>query len=194
MRRELEILHPLSDDCCIYRVPKRLRQLNEKTYTPRAVSVRPLHHGKPEIRPMEEHKTRYNDFLEWSEKDLEDYIELVKDREIRLRNCYSETIGLSSEDFVRMILLNSAFIVMVLLKHSLKEFGGKKDRIFSKLRMIGDVRFHILLLENQLPFFILDDLFKLCTISHHEGHQQLSMILLTHKFFSDTFGSWVSKC
>lgn len=86
VRSELEILHPLSDDCCIYRVPKLLRQLNEKTYTPRAVSVRPLHHGKPELRPMEEHKTRYNDFLEWSEKDLEDYIELVKDREIRLRN------------------------------------------------------------------------------------------------------------
>lgn len=68
VRSELEILHPLSDDCCIYRVPKLLRQLNEKTYTPRAVSVRPLHHGKPELRPMEGHKTRYNDFLEWSEK------------------------------------------------------------------------------------------------------------------------------
>ncbi|XP_057995864.1 putative UPF0481 protein At3g02645 [Hevea brasiliensis] len=113
---------------------------------------------------MEEHKTRHlNDFLEWSDIGLEDYIELVKDCEIRLRNFYSEIIGLTCNDFVKMILIDSAFIIMVLMKHSLKEFRGEKNPILVKRRMIGD------------------------------GHEQLSMILLTHKFFSDTFGSWVAK-
>ncbi|EEF48863.1 conserved hypothetical protein [Ricinus communis] len=192
VRNELEVLHSLSDDCCIHRVPKRLRQLNEKAYTPRAVSIGALHHGKQELKAMEEHKRRYlRDFLEWSKASVEDCIKLIKDNEIRLRNCYSETIGLNSENFVKMILLDAAFIIMVLLKQCLKEFRSKKDRIFSKPGMIGDVRFDILLLENQIPFFILDDLFKLSTNS--EGHEELSMIVLTHKFFTDTFDSWVAK-
>ncbi|KDP22058.1 hypothetical protein JCGZ_25889 [Jatropha curcas] len=104
---------------------------------------------------------------------------------------YPETVGLNSEDFVKNILIDAAFIIMVLLKQSLKEFRSKKDRVFSKPWMIGEVRFDILLLENQLPFFILDDLFKLSN-KPPEGHE-LSIIMLTHNFFIDTFGSWVAK-
>jgi len=52
MREELEILHPLLDDFCIYRVPMRFRVLNEKAYTPQVVSIGPLHHGREELKAM----------------------------------------------------------------------------------------------------------------------------------------------
>jgi len=75
MSEELEILHPSLDDCCIYRVPKGLRVLNEKAYTPQLVSIGPLHHGREEFKAMEEYKRRYlQDFLAWSELSLEDLI------------------------------------------------------------------------------------------------------------------------
>ncbi|KAL6202972.1 hypothetical protein ACLB2K_026676 [Fragaria x ananassa] len=42
----------------IYRVPEKLRRLNENAYTPRVVSIGPFHHGKESLKPMEEHKKR----------------------------------------------------------------------------------------------------------------------------------------
>ncbi|EEF36552.1 conserved hypothetical protein [Ricinus communis] len=42
MNEELKVLQPLSDNCCIYRVPPQLRELNEMAYTPRVVSIGPF--------------------------------------------------------------------------------------------------------------------------------------------------------
>jgi len=42
---KLSILRPFSNNCSIFRVPKRLRELNEKAYTPHVISIGPLHHG-----------------------------------------------------------------------------------------------------------------------------------------------------
>ncbi|XP_020540827.1 UPF0481 protein At3g47200 [Jatropha curcas] len=57
--RELETVQPLSDTCFIYRAPKRLRDLNEKAYTPQLVSIGPYHHSRKELKPMDEHKRKY---------------------------------------------------------------------------------------------------------------------------------------
>uniref|UniRef100_A0A3N7EQP5 Uncharacterized protein n=1 Tax=Populus trichocarpa TaxID=3694 RepID=A0A3N7EQP5_POPTR len=59
VKEELEISYAFSDTCCIYKVPERLRELNEKAYTPRVVSVGPIHHGKDMLKAMEDHKRMY---------------------------------------------------------------------------------------------------------------------------------------
>ena len=46
LKDELEISYAFSDTCCIYKVPEQLREVNEKAYTPRLVSIGPIHHGK----------------------------------------------------------------------------------------------------------------------------------------------------
>ncbi|KAH1067158.1 hypothetical protein J1N35_032145 [Gossypium stocksii] len=43
VRRGLETLLPLPHTRCIFQVPDRLRQLNGKAYTPRVISIGPLH-------------------------------------------------------------------------------------------------------------------------------------------------------
>ena len=58
MREKVDNLSTLSTKCCISRVPKRLRQVNERAYTPVLVSIGPLHHGKDNLKPLEEHKGR----------------------------------------------------------------------------------------------------------------------------------------
>ena len=45
-------------ECCLYRVPKQLRNVNEEAYTPKLVSIGPLHHGREELRDMEMQKLR----------------------------------------------------------------------------------------------------------------------------------------
>ena len=46
-------------ECCIYRVPKNLRQINKEAYSPKLISIGPFHHGKDEVRDMEKLKVRY---------------------------------------------------------------------------------------------------------------------------------------
>ncbi|KAK2643489.1 hypothetical protein Ddye_025252 [Dipteronia dyeriana] len=55
LRVELGSLYPLSDQYnSIYRVSKRLRESNEKAYTPQVVSIGPLHYGTKKLIPMED--------------------------------------------------------------------------------------------------------------------------------------------
>ncbi|BFG41295.1 hypothetical protein CerSpe_275690 [Prunus speciosa] len=164
MRKELGSLSPLSSSGCMYRVPERLRRVNENAYTPKLVSIGPLHHGEKALEAMEEHKKRYlQDFLCWTKVSLEDYITKIRDQEARLRSCYPETIKFSSDEFVRIILVDATFIIELLLRFDgvKKILNFEKDRIFGKPTIVLDLLPDLLLLENQLPFFILEDLFDL---------------------------------
>ncbi|XP_048330990.2 UPF0481 protein At3g47200 [Ziziphus jujuba] len=182
MTEELDSLPPLSSVCCIYRVSERLRLVNEKAYTPQVVSIGPLHHGKDCLKAMEEHKKRYlRDYLKRTNTSLENYIKIIKQNELRLRSCYAETIGFGSDEFVKIILVDSAFIIEVLLRYSFTESGDEPDRIFKKPWMLQDVWPDLRLLENQLPFFILEEVYKPDKISHTE---KPSIIELSHKFFT----------
>ncbi|KAL9386280.1 hypothetical protein Peur_019404 [Populus x canadensis] len=185
---ELEISNPFSDTCCIYKVPERLRELNEKAYTPRLVSIGPIHHGKEKLKAMEDHKRMYlKEFIARTKVSVKGFIELIKEKETRLRNCYAETNGFSSEYFIKMILMDAAFVIMLLLKWKHTEFRGSRDSIFNLPYKRVDVRVDICLLENQLPFFILEELCGLSTILGNSP--KATLIELTHWFFYE-WGSW----
>jgi hypothetical protein len=160
--KDLRRLSPLSTECVIYKVPERLRRVKESVYTPKVVSIGPLHHGGHQgLRTMEEHKLRYlGDFIRRTGKSLEFFLDFVRKKEAKLRACYAETIQFSVDEFVKIILVDAAFVVEVLLKSSNHKLQDENDRIFKKPWLIQDVWTDMLLLENQLPFFILEDLFE----------------------------------
>ncbi|KAF8389086.1 hypothetical protein HHK36_025771 [Tetracentron sinense] len=167
MRDILQTVSNLSPECCIHRVPEKLRGVNEAAYNPRVVSIGPYHHGKESLKVMEEHKWRYlNDFLRLSHlKRLEDYVTALRKLEPMVRECYAETIELNSDEFVKMMLLDGCFIIMFLLRHKLpdRRFRGDPifDPIFDTMWMLDALRIDMILLENQLPFFVLEHLDKL---------------------------------
>ncbi|XP_065860704.1 UPF0481 protein At3g47200-like [Euphorbia lathyris] len=184
-------LHPLSDQCCIYRVATSTFRMNEVSFTPQIVSIGPFHHGKPELKNMEEHKRRYlQDFLDLSNANVKKYASIVKQNETRLRNCYAENIELFSDEFVKMILVDAAFVIMMLLKCSFKHLRSNNDRIFHRPWMENDVRYDMLLFENQIPFFILKDLYEASEIS--TKLQGLSLVKITHTFFKEKWNSWAT--
>jgi len=57
--------------------------------------------------------------------------------------------------------------------------------------MTEEIKFDLCLLQNQLPFFIVEDLFNLSKIVHHR--KEYSMIKLTHDLLSSARGSWVPE-
>ncbi|KAL5764967.1 hypothetical protein ACOSQ2_017561 [Xanthoceras sorbifolium] len=183
-RGKFEALYPLSSDCCIYRVLKKTRQLNEGLFTLHVVSIGPLHHGNEELQAMEEHKVRYlQQFLQRTQITLEDFLIFIKDKEEKLRNCYAETIPLGSQDFVEIILSDAVFLIEILLLSSFHKFRTSGVRIFGKPRLLREIMRDMWCQENQIPFFILEDLFELAkTRMIDECYEGVSMSKLVSNF------------
>lgn len=76
------------------------------------------------------------------------------------RECYQNIIKLSSDEFFYMILVDGIFLVELLMRNYFAD-----DDIFLKLWMRADIFHDIMLLENQLPFFILERLYHTIEIS-----------------------------
>ena len=109
-------------ECCIYRVPKRLRQINNEAYTPKLMSIGPFHHGKDELKEMEMLKVRYfKDFCYRTGKCQKEIARIIEENEQKIRSCYSESFDISREDFVKMVLKDSTFITELFLRADKKK-------------------------------------------------------------------------
>ncbi|XP_050387530.1 UPF0481 protein At3g47200-like, partial [Argentina anserina] len=103
--------------------------------------------------------------------------------EAGLRSCYAETIAFSSDEFLRIILVDVAFLIEVLLRFRFRQLSEENDRLFIRPWMFEDLWMDLLLLENQLPFFILEDCFDADKIQRSSNlSERLSLIDLTHFF------------
>lgn len=109
---------------------------------------------------MEEHKKTY--LAEFAarvegEKTIDRFRRIIKEEEEAIRACYSEsTAWIRSPEFVEMVLHDSVFIIEFLLRY----LGGAAKKEDPLGLCIGDTVYHdLILLENQLPYFILEELF-----------------------------------
>lgn len=162
IRKRIEELPPLSSKCCIYRVPRTLRDVNLCAYEPCLISIGPLHYGMKRLQEMQEQKLRYlQNFLRRNEKKtLKDYLGAIKEWESDARECYIESVGLKSDEFVEMMLLDGCFVIEFFLNWYCDTLD-EEDRIFGKPSLEHVIRRDLLLIENQLPFFVLENLYDL---------------------------------
>ncbi|GLT79145.1 hypothetical protein SLA2020_506460 [Shorea laevis] len=151
---------PLS--CCIFKVPNHLRKVKEKAYEPQVISIGPYHRGKDHLKAMEVHKKHYLKMLldRNKEKTLKEYVEALEGLKEKALKFYSEPpYQRDGEDqFVEMMLFDGCFVVEFIRKIVEPGFREKKDHLLADFILITIVR-DMLLIENQLPFFILIELF-----------------------------------
>ncbi|KAK4592759.1 hypothetical protein RGQ29_017060 [Quercus rubra] len=146
--------------CCIYRVPKRLHNVNKKAYTPKLISIGPVHRNNDELKDMQGLKENYLEvFFCLTGKSWEDFEYIIKKNEDEIRHCYAVEIS-QPKDFVNMILLDSIFIIELFLRNY-EDPKDEKDYILSNPCLKDGIMQDLILLENQLPFFILDRLYDL---------------------------------
>ena len=108
-----------SKQCRIYKASHPLRKWNEEAHTPQVVSIGPFHHKNKRLKAMEEHKERYfSSFVKRSAIKLEDLVGIIREMEESIRRCYEETINLSSDRFVKMILVDASFILELFFRCS----------------------------------------------------------------------------
>ncbi|XP_061962129.1 UPF0481 protein At3g47200-like [Populus nigra] len=86
-----------------------------------------------------------------------------------------------------MMLMDSVFIIVIFLINGYEDV----NRLFNKPWMLGDIAFDMFLIENHLPFFILEDLFKASEIASRFD-EECSVIKLAYKFFKDDWNSLLS--
>ncbi|GAY63076.1 DUF862 domain-containing protein [Citrus sinensis] len=188
LSEKLETLHHWSKDCSIYRVAEPKRCLNPRHFTPQMVSIGPFHHGKEELKPMEEHKQRYlKYFLQRTKVSMASFLGFIKAKETKLRNCYAATIcNLGSDEFVAMVLVDAVFLIEFFLRYYKSNLRTDDDRIFKKPKYL-EIQDDFLLVENQLPLFILIDLFDLAKTATYEDvfYENISFVKITCFWFRD---------
>ncbi|XP_039157596.1 UPF0481 protein At3g47200 isoform X1 [Eucalyptus grandis] len=145
----------------IYRIPDYLKDGNKKAYVPHIVSLGPYHHGKDHLPNMDQHKWRcLRRILERSHHKIGLYIDSVKKVEQRARSCYDGKISMSSGSFVQMMVLDGCFVIELLqgVAEGFEKLGyPSNDPVFSKWGSMLKIQIQrdMILLENQIPLFIL---------------------------------------
>ncbi|CAH8386024.1 unnamed protein product [Eruca vesicaria subsp. sativa] len=154
-----------SESCCIVRIPHSLARINLKAYEPKIVSIGPYHNGKEHLKMAQQHKRRFLKFLvakmQENRTNPQELVNAVSSLEEVIRGCYSEDLGLDSEKLVEMMVLDGCFILTLFLVVSGKVvYTNLDDPIFRMPWILPSIRADLLLLENQVPFFLLQTLFE----------------------------------
>ncbi|XP_021800009.1 UPF0481 protein At3g47200-like [Prunus avium] len=180
---ESEIL--VEGEFCIYKVPDKLRQVKVDAYRPRVVSVGPLHRDSVDnLATMKQYKwfymmsffqqkvaqdpedPKYRKCAEQqSQKCFEDCTEAIYGLDRVVRQCYTETIKYTEDELAEIMLLDGCFILELFLRfdRSLNYINSdqyKSDPCTESAWMIAALRHDLALLENQIPFFILELLYE----------------------------------
>ncbi|KAB1213108.1 hypothetical protein CJ030_MR5G015904 [Morella rubra] len=166
IQRKLFHKSPASSQCSIFRVPNKLRKHMEKVFVPEVVSIGPFHpHGNKKLEAMEKTKLWYSHGLlsraPTERTTLECFVQEIGSMEQHCRESYAEEIHLSKEEFIEMMVVDGCFIIEFLRKYL--EMGAvpdKEDSVFNMSWMPWQIGVDLLLLENQLPWCVLDCLFN----------------------------------
>ena len=176
----------------IYRVPKPLRNVNWKAYSPLLISIGPFHRENKRLEAMEKEKLKYfKKFTEREGMDEQKIINIligIKNKEVRLRQCYSEKFkSIKSPDFVEMILQDAFFIIQFLLE---SYDHGNGPRNFGPT-MTFHIREDLMLLENQLPLFIIQEIYDQVNPPSQDATAIPFLDLATFHFGKYTFSQGV---
>lgn len=180
-----EKLEALSFPCSIFHVPDQLfSQGAHVYYYPKTVSIGPYHHGKIHLLHMENRKWDYLNALlsrkHTSHSILDPCVKVLKELEPKIRASYQGNCSIESDEFIRMILLDACFIIELFLRYTIKGLRRRDDPLFRSPEKFHILRNDLTLLENQIPFFVLQKIYNLVPI-HKEFDRSFSELSL--RFF-----------
>ncbi|KAL3753477.1 hypothetical protein ACJRO7_000822 [Eucalyptus globulus] len=154
--------------CTIFRAPKSQVVSNANAYKPQIVSIGPYHHGNQQLKMIEQHKTRvFSILLDRTSDDgagLDDYFRAVALLETDIRDSYSEALNCETADLIEMMVLDACFIVELFRVGALDTPMIPQyvdDPLFLTPWIVAALMIDLLLIENQIPFFVLQEIHEL---------------------------------
>ncbi|GAU18676.1 hypothetical protein TSUD_125090 [Trifolium subterraneum] len=147
-------------------VPDDLRKSNETAYMPKVVSIGPRYKGKKELLPMEEIKWRCVASLlsrTFGQNAIDKCMEAIIELDAAVRASYVDEIPLDRYALATTMLFDGCFLLELLICESKLDleipipFNGNSPGI--EVKKMEYVVSDLMLLENQIPIFILETLF-----------------------------------
>ncbi|CAI9298632.1 unnamed protein product [Lactuca saligna] len=159
-------------------VPSGLRDLSPTSFNPRVVSIGPLHKDEQHLQPFDEQKVKYAHKLLYSpdyslpNQMLKECVEKVVAKTDRIRACYDKIKmeKYNDTELAKMMVIDACFILEYLGR---SEFNVENRSFWRGQSIVYDM----VLVENQIPFFILQDIFD-STILKSEPTASLTTLLL----------------
>ncbi|GLJ34475.1 hypothetical protein SUGI_0693420 [Cryptomeria japonica] len=172
----------VSENVCIYRVPKPIMISKRQAYTPLVVALGPYHHFNAEFSTMNSHKLEaVRRTLTRLQIDLSTLISEIQKFECNIRECYEESINFDGKALSRMMAMDACFIV---------EFFRSNEAIAFSLvfqnnnTMFSAIMNDIMKVENQIPLFILLALLELEFKSREDATTKLAELLSVYNVFN----------
>ncbi|XP_078173181.1 UPF0481 protein At3g47200-like [Carex rostrata] len=142
----------------IFCISHIISQSKKNLFEPFVISIGPFHHGKKHLRTLEEQKWRFlKDFLSRGDTSLDRCLSEMELLEKRTRGCYSETVNPDSNAFVEMMMLDGCFVLEYFLKLKQEDLNPIPEVAWNS----HFINLDFLLLENQIPFFIVEKLYEI---------------------------------
>ncbi|KAK5786254.1 hypothetical protein PVK06_040887 [Gossypium arboreum] len=151
-----ELSKKASSPSFIFKAPRELRWVNESAFEPQIISIGAYHHGKPHFEAMEREKLHYLDSIRQQTEGLEHYIAAYMSIEQFVWDSYAEHDHKERDKFGAIIVLDGLFVVQLFLKVMDPKLREENDALFKQNLNLSIVAQDLLLLENQLPFRVLE--------------------------------------
>eukprot|EP01018_Ginkgo_biloba_P036556 Gb_34677 [translate_table: standard] len=174
----------------IFSAPKPLLDLNREAFVPRVISLGPYHFGNPELQNMENHKSeaarRVQSRLQGRGSSFNTMVDRIKTMEQMIRYCYDKEISYSGDVLSWIMAGDACFILEFLVSH-IKRFRNQAFPVINTVSSQFDPVFDlvsenpvfnyiledILLLENQIPLFILIEIIAMDMAGTNESPQKI---------------------
>ncbi|KAK3444885.1 hypothetical protein EUGRSUZ_A00665, partial [Eucalyptus grandis] len=170
--------------CYIFRVPKSRVDSNDNAYKPRIVSIGPYHHGQERLKLIEQHKPRvFSTMLNRSIGRVGpiDYFNAIASWETDIRESYSETLDWKTSDLIEMMILDACFIVELFHANRRVTPSDDDNPLFYTPRIVSSLMVDLLMIENQIPFFVLQEIY---TLSKSPSDADCSLHDIALEFFN----------
>ncbi|KAL9454343.1 hypothetical protein AB3S75_009850 [Citrus x aurantiifolia] len=174
----------------IFKTPQVLLRYNENAYIPRAFSFGPFHWKDEQLKLTQTIKWKFvqgvlrrspDPHLKW--RELVDAIASLKDP---ARQCYAGSIDLDDREFIEVLVLDGCFIIELFRKDCGILPKEPDDPIFAMSCFLEYLNHDLILLENQIPWLVLERLFSLTMAPDSE---RKSLIMVTLEYFANIFSS-----
>ncbi|XWS19127.1 hypothetical protein CRYUN_Cryun32bG0105000 [Craigia yunnanensis] len=190
IRRSLdeELEEEIEVPVCIFNVPKTLLSTDPESYIPQLVALGPYHYRRPELCEMERYKLAA---AKRSQKQLRclkfhALVDQLIKLEPRIRACYHKYLDFNGETLAWMMAIDASFLLEFLQIYALKE-GKTLSRVSSRMLHLVDyagrksahnsILRDIVMLENQIPLFILRKVLEVQYLSLESADDMLLSML-----------------
>ncbi|KAD3336093.1 hypothetical protein E3N88_31612 [Mikania micrantha] len=142
--------------------PRKLREVSPQSFSPRVVSIGPLHRDDENVQAFERKKAIYliklmNHITSYTQETImNSCMEKMYASMEKIKACYVLTKTYDDVEFAEMMVMDACFILGFIYE----TFEEKSPDMSHAEDVVRD----LVLLENQIPFFFLKEIFE-CTIA-----------------------------